>query len=42
MDTDRFGALVVDGEHVHVGQSDETLAHARSVGLPRGSGGSMA
>jgi hypothetical protein len=37
MDTDGLVALVIDGEDSHVGQSDETLAHARSVGLHRGS-----
>jgi hypothetical protein len=38
MHPDRLGELVVDGEHEHVGQSDEERAHAPSVGLHRGSG----
>jgi putative transposase len=40
VDADRVAGLVVDGEDRHVGQSDKTLTHARSVGLHRGSGGS--
>src|SRR5690606_34450482 len=35
---DRLVGSVIDGEDVHLGQADEQLAHARSVGLHRGSG----
>src|SRR5690606_8653556 len=35
---DRLVGSVIDGEDVHIGQADEQLAHARSVGLHRGSG----
>jgi hypothetical protein len=35
----RPGTVVFDADHVHVGQPDEQRAHARSVGLHRGSGG---
>ena len=35
----RLALVVFDADHVHVGQPDEQRAHARSVGLHRGSGG---
>ena len=35
----RLALVVLDADHVHVGQPDEQRAHARSVGLHRGSGG---
>jgi len=41
MHTDRLAGLVVDGEDGHIGQADEQRAHARSVGLHRGSGGAV-
>ena len=39
LDVDRegFTGLVVDTEHVHIGQADQKLTHARSIGLHRGS-----
>jgi hypothetical protein len=40
MHADRLAGLVVDPEHGHIGQADEHRAHARSVDLHRGSGGS--
>jgi len=38
VDADGLAGPVIDSEDVQVGQSDETLAHARSVGVHRGSG----
>jgi hypothetical protein len=40
MHPDRMAGSVIDFEHRHVGQSDEALAHARSVDLHRGLGAS--
>ena len=37
---DRGAELVIDGKDGHIGQADKQLAHARSVGLHGGSGGS--
>jgi hypothetical protein len=37
----RLAGLIVDGKDGHVGQSDEQRAHARRVGLHRGSGGAV-
>jgi hypothetical protein len=41
MHTDRFTALVIDREDNHISHGDEERAHARSVGLHRGSEGSV-
>jgi hypothetical protein len=41
MNADRLAGLIVDGEDGHVDERDEALAHARSVGLHRGSGESI-
>jgi hypothetical protein len=40
MHTDRLTRQILDTDHDDVGQPDEQGAHARSVGLHRGSGGS--
>jgi hypothetical protein len=37
MHTQRLISDVIDGEHVHFGESDQQLAHARRVQLHRGS-----